>query len=292
MIYFEIAQGIIDYIEDNLYKEIELDDIAKRVNFSLMQVYRIFNLVTGMTPKEYVRRRRLTKSLFDIKYSQKPIIEIALKSGYSTPESFLRAFREMFGVLPSEYRMSHTGVIPSSKPDIMKEFIHRASHESASEGLGERKEIGVFFMYRPAMKLIGRLNDDKLDPSEFYDLCIKNGIRKSFEKIEDALFYCGACLNKPNPYDMHLFGAAVACDYSRIVPDNLEIFDVPASEYAVFYHNPYSTEEHGSIINSVWKAVGEFDPEKYDYEMNMENGPVIEIDDEIGYFLHLPVRKK
>lgn len=291
MIYFEIVQGIIDYIEDNLNEDIEIERIVKRTNYSLMQVYRIFSIITGMSIKEYIRRRRLTKALFDIKYSDEPITNIALKSGYSTLESFSRAFRDLFGILPNKYRKECNMVIPTSKPEIMKALIHKASHEAVDNGLYERKQIDIFFTTKPAMKFMGWVNREKMQPAEFYEYCIKKGIDNYFSKIEDNLFCCGACLNKPNPYDMHMYCMAVPFDYDGMIPDNFDIFNIPASEYVVFHHSSYTIEEHGSIINSIWDVAGSFKPENFGYIFNMNNAPVIEIDDDLGYFLHIPVKK-
>lgn len=291
MVYSEVVQGIIDYIEDNLNENIQLEAIAVRANFSLMQTYRIFSIITGMTLKEYIRRRRLSKALFEIRYSCEPIINIAFKSGYSTHEAFSRAFRELFGILPIECRKERNEVIPTSKPEIMKDLIHKASHEALGKGLNEKKQVELFFLYKPPMKFIGKVNRDKLPPDEFYDFCIKSGINSSFTKITESLFCCGACLNKPKPYDLHMFCIAAPIDYNGVIPEGLDVFDIQASEYAVFYHAPYSMLEHGSVISSAWEAVGLFKPDYFGYEHNWEGVPVVEIDDELGYFLHIPVRK-
>lgn len=291
MVYAEVVQGIIDYIEDNLHEDIQLETIAERANFSLMQVYRIFSIITGMTLKEYIRRRRLSKALFDIKYSKEQIIGIALKSGYSTHEAFSRAFKELFGVLPIECRKDYIRVIPTTKPEIMTDFIHKASHEAANDGLYEKKHIEVLFLNKPSMKFIGRVNRDRLPPDEFYSYCIKDEIYNSFAKITEGLFCCGACLNKPKPYDLHMFCIAAPIHYNGVIPDGFEVFYIQASEYAVFHHATYAMQEHGSVISSAWGAVSSFNPDCFGYEYNWDNAPVIEIDDELGYFLHIPIRK-
>lgn len=292
MDYFEITERIIDYIEDNLQNNIELDAIAEETNFSLMQVYRIFSIVTGMTLKEYIRTRRLTKSLFEVMYSKESIINIALDSGYSSHEAFSRAFKKHFRVLPIQCRRQHhSRIISYSKPDIMKRFIHRASHEALDKGLYEKKNIDVFFATKPSMKFIGKINTKKLDPSKFYEYCIKDGIEDKFSEIRQGLFCCGACLNKPRPYDMHMFAIAVSDHYNEIIPKGLQAVNIKSSEYAVFYHNQYSTEEHGSVISSAWQVANSFKPMNFGYEFNFHEAPVIEIDDELGYFLHIPVKK-
>ncbi|MFZ5354028.1 MAG: helix-turn-helix domain-containing protein [Bacillota bacterium] len=291
MLYSEIAQNIINYIEDRLHEEIELNELAKESSFSLMQVYRIFSTITGMTPKDYIRGRRLTKALFDVKYLKDPILDIALKYGYSTHEAFSRAFRKYFGILPSEYRKKQESAVPMYKYDVPVALIHKASHEAADSCYYDNKKIDLFFADKAALKLAGWVNKDKMLPSDFYDYCILNGIENRFAIVKDALFCCGACLNKPKPYDMHMFCMALPYDYNGTLPDDFEVFDVQASRYAVFSHGPYSPEEHGGVISSVRSMVSSFRPEAYGYEFNMSDAPILETDNELGYFLHLPVRK-
>jgi AraC family transcriptional regulator len=61
----------------------------------------------GETLKEYVRRLRLERAARNLKQLDGPIIEIALQAGFEAHESFTRAFGDMFGISPSEYRTAH-----------------------------------------------------------------------------------------------------------------------------------------------------------------------------------------
>lgn len=101
-IYKELNE-CIKYIEDNLDGEINYKRISKIFGCSESTIQRVFPLITGMTLTEYIRRRRLTVAISDIKNNQK-IIDIALKYGYSSDVSFSRSFKKMHGILPSKVK--------------------------------------------------------------------------------------------------------------------------------------------------------------------------------------------
>jgi AraC family transcriptional regulator len=99
--YQEIVEAVKKYIESNIECVISPDDVANEINYSLRQLNRIFSMSTGITVGKYLRWNKLVKSLFELKYSDNPIIDIALKYGYESQESYMRAFKESFSINPS-----------------------------------------------------------------------------------------------------------------------------------------------------------------------------------------------
>ena len=100
----EGIQSAIDYIEDNITEELDYSEIAARSACSAFYFQRIFGALCGMTLGEYIRSRRLTLAGSDIVSTDEKVIDIALKYGYSSPDSFTRAFASFHGVTPSEAR--------------------------------------------------------------------------------------------------------------------------------------------------------------------------------------------
>ena len=92
----------ITYMEDHLTDEITLDDIAKSVNLSVFHFHRAFSMLTGMSPAEYLRNRRLSQAGADLINKDEKVIDVALKYGYETPESFSKAFTRHHGVSPMQ----------------------------------------------------------------------------------------------------------------------------------------------------------------------------------------------
>ena len=97
-------QNAIDYVENNLLADLNIQDIAKTSLTSAFQFQRAFHILSGLTIGEYIRNRRLTLAAGDLQHGDERILDIALKYGYETPESFSRAFERFHGVLPSKVR--------------------------------------------------------------------------------------------------------------------------------------------------------------------------------------------
>ena len=67
---------------------------------------RFFSYMTGMTPTEYIRRRRLSLAAQELRQSETPIVDLAVKYGYDSAAAFSRAFGRQHGVAPSVFRKS------------------------------------------------------------------------------------------------------------------------------------------------------------------------------------------
>lgn len=111
MDYSAEVQKAIDSIEDNLYDDIKLSDIAKKSHLSEFYFHRLFHKVTGETVMGYVRKRRLSKAALDLKNTELTVLDIAVKYQFSCGESFARAFKKMYGITPYEYRKSNKNII-------------------------------------------------------------------------------------------------------------------------------------------------------------------------------------
>lgn len=100
----ENMKKAINYIEDNLDTEIEYVRVAQIALCSQYHFQRMFAFLIGIPLSEYIRRRRLTLAAFELQNSNEKIIDLALKYGYNSPDSFSRAFLAMHGVTPSKAR--------------------------------------------------------------------------------------------------------------------------------------------------------------------------------------------
>jgi len=94
-------QNAIKYIEDNISADLKIEDIAECSYVSAFHFQRIFNVLCGITVGEYIRNRRLTLAAQELSRENDKVINIALKYGYDSPDSFARAFARFHGVSPS-----------------------------------------------------------------------------------------------------------------------------------------------------------------------------------------------
>jgi len=94
----------IDYMEEHLTDNISAQDVADRVYLSPFFLQKGFSLMTGYGIGEYIRNRRLYRAALDLKETDDKVIDIALRYGYETPESFTKAFSRFHGATPSQVR--------------------------------------------------------------------------------------------------------------------------------------------------------------------------------------------
>lgn len=94
----------IDYIEDHLTEDIHCEDVAGAVYISVFHFQRTFNLLTGMTVGEYIRKRRLSLAGEELTRQNAKVIDAALKYGYDSPESFTKAFTRFHGITPAQVK--------------------------------------------------------------------------------------------------------------------------------------------------------------------------------------------
>ncbi len=101
MDYITGIQNAINYIETHLTDEIEIENVASEAAMSTFYFQRIFGILCGVTLGDYIRLRRLTLAGIELASRKTKIIDIALKYGYETAESFTRAFTKFHGITPS-----------------------------------------------------------------------------------------------------------------------------------------------------------------------------------------------
>jgi AraC family transcriptional regulator len=106
----------IDYIEENLVGELDINKAAEKAACSTFHFQRMFFAIIGVTPAEYVRRRRLTLAATELSSGREKVIDIAMKYGYDSPDAFTRAFRNVHGVTPTAAR--EPGVTLTAYPRI------------------------------------------------------------------------------------------------------------------------------------------------------------------------------
>lgn len=104
MEWIESIRSAIAYIEENLTEELKIENIAKKACLSSFYFQKGFAMLCGFTVGEYIRKRRLSLAGSDLIHSHQKIIEIALKYGFDSPDSFTKAFLRFHGVTPTAVR--------------------------------------------------------------------------------------------------------------------------------------------------------------------------------------------
>lgn len=226
---------VIDYIEDNIAEDFDYNYIARIVGCDVYQFGRIFAYIVGIPFSEYIRNRRLSLAALELQTGKYKVIDIALKYGYNSPESFARAFKELHGIPPREactqgnkLRMCPRITFQISiKGDVNMEY--RIEEKGIIKGLGVVKNFGKWTENKEA----NNWQEQKGEVWEFWDNYLDGGMDSKIAEygLYRAPFYqMGVTTILENGDIVEAIGA----ESDGKMYDDLTEFEVPASTWAVF----------------------------------------------------------
>lgn len=116
---------IQNYIQANYQSEISLKDLASRLFLSNAYLSRYVKKHLGLTFMKYLNNVRLFHALDELLYTQKNMTHIALDNGFPTSAAFTKAFRDVYGMAPSEYRkeMNKQGEVTDPRQNLSSEEL-------------------------------------------------------------------------------------------------------------------------------------------------------------------------
>ena len=127
------------FIEEHLNEKICTEEIAEACYCSKSSLEKLFRCVNGLSVRDYLIRRRMTKAAREIaENTERDILTIALEYGYSSNEAFTRAFKQVWNCKPSEYRKRHYFEL---YPRLM------APSEEGDDYMKTRKHVDISELY-------------------------------------------------------------------------------------------------------------------------------------------------
>ena len=259
-------QRAIDYTEAHLTEEIDYDAVAKEAYSSAFHFQRVFSIMCGYTLGDYIRMRRLSLAADELRGSDAKVIDIALKYGYETPESFTRAFSRFHGVTPTEARNGGT-VKSFSKLSVKliltggKEMDYRIEKPGAIKVICKRETV-----HKP------ETGAGTPDITGFWAKCGQDGTMQKIvsyipenPKLAGLL---GICFSLETDGNVFPYGIGGAYNGAPVEP-GLQVVELPEYTYAVF---PFKGKMPDVFIETYRKIVSEFFPGsgKYEYAGGIE----------------------
>ena len=221
----------IDYIEEHITEPTDYARAAKEACSSLFNFQRVFALLCGYTLGDYVRMRRLTLAGEELLSTDAKVIDVALKYGYDSPESFSRAFTRFHGVSPSAVRK---GAAIRSFSRICVKLILTGG--SIMEYRIEKKQAAKIICRRREFTKPGDDYTNREIP-EFWNECGRDGsIQKLCGYIKDSAQFkglLGVCFSTEMTDSGFPYGIGAEYD-GESDPQDFEIVEIPAYTYAVF----------------------------------------------------------
>jgi AraC family transcriptional regulator len=100
----ECIEEVKAYIRAHLDEPLKRETLAKVAGFSVPHFHRLFTTGVGENVGRYVRRERLERAARKLRMGAVDITEVAQAAGYESHAAFSKAFRQHFGLSPSEFR--------------------------------------------------------------------------------------------------------------------------------------------------------------------------------------------
>lgn len=252
------VQRMQDYIDQHLSETITLADLSKVSFFSPWHSHRLFKEYTNLTPAEYIRRMRLSKSALRLRDESSKIIDIAFSLGFGSADGYTRAFAREFGCTPKEYTNT---LIPLSLflPYGVK-FINYRKEANQVENV---KNIFIQLIEKPARKAIIKRG---VQAEDYFAYCEEVGCNV-WGILTSIPSLCGepVCLWLPEQYQKpgtstYVQGVEVSADYAGAIPEGFDILELPAAKYLMFQGEPFREEEYCDAIIDVQRAGKKYDP--------------------------------
>lgn len=151
MKYEDCIQRSVDYIDQHLMENLDLDKVARQSGYSLSHFYKVFPAITGFSLKEFARNKRLAYAARRLVHSRDRILDIALESGFESQEVFTRAFSALYGTTPRSYRLTRKGSLETF--ESMDEFARQMEQRGTRQPLQIPVQSEIIF--RGWMHLVG-----------------------------------------------------------------------------------------------------------------------------------------
>lgn len=210
----------VDHIDASLGASADDGEIRRLSGYSRAMFSRVFSIFTGMTLSEYIRGRRLTEAAFDLRSSEERVIDVALRYGFGSPDSFAAAFKEFHGRTPSEVR------------DGMPFRVMSKLRLALSVRGGEEMKVSI--QKKPGFTVAGLMRE-AIESSECpatWDALYKSWDEEKLSALGSGQSY-GMCLDIEGPGTINYLAGYDVSDGVAARELGLDVFEVPENEYAI-----------------------------------------------------------
>ncbi len=256
----------IDYIEDNLDKEISYDEAARIACCSPYYFQRVFSYVSGVSLAEYIRRRKMTQAAFELQRADSRVIDVALKYGYSSPTSFNRAFQNVHGITPTAAKLG--GNVLQAYPSIQFK-IEITGGSAMAYRIVKKLPLRIVGIRIPLtsdmeenLRIVPEFWKASLQGKQFLEICsLSNGEPRGilgisvYKNPKEIYYYIGVAANSPAPAGMYGF-------------------EIPAATWVIFDNNGRFKEDVQSVFKRFYMEWLPFSGYKYAELPDIEVYPI------------------
>lgn len=266
----EAVQRMQNHIENHLNEEISLAELAEVAHYSPWYSARIFKDLTKLSPADYIRRLKLSKSALKLRDENIKIIDVAFDFGFASVDGYQRAFHREFGCNPKEYSKNP---IPLSlfTPYGVK-FIKTWKKESIT--MENVKNVFVQLIEKPLRKVVIKRGKEA---DNYWDYCKEVGcdvwgILTSMKSLcgEPVCLWLTPKYRKQNT-SIYVQGVEVDINFCGQIPEGFDVIELPAAKYLMFQGEPFAEEDYCEAIEAVQKSMDRYNPSIISYQWDNEN---------------------
>ncbi len=210
----------MDYLETTLDKIVDEKKVAFLSGYSYAMFSRVFSILTGNTLAEYVRHRKLTQAAEDLRATKEKVIDIALKYGYESADSFTNAFKKFHQCTPLDVRKGKQFKIVSK---VQLSLTVRG---------GTKMDIQI--QKKENFKVAG-IKLENIDSSlcaTAWNKLYSKFSPEEFSKIGKGQSY-GMCFDVKNCDKINYMACYDVDDTDKAQAMGLEVMEIPEGEYAI-----------------------------------------------------------
>lgn len=119
---WEAIQKTLNYIEDQIGEDIEIEELAEISALSVFYYQRLFTRLVKKPVREYIKLRRLARACDALRDKHNRILDVALEYGFDSHETFTRAFKDAYAITPARYRDKPVVLNHFDKPDLLLSY--------------------------------------------------------------------------------------------------------------------------------------------------------------------------
>jgi AraC-like DNA-binding protein/predicted transcriptional regulator YdeE len=278
------VQKMLDCVEENLAGQLTLEMLAARLSYSPYYCTRQFHKYAGISLRNYIRLRKVSSAVLDLRDTGLRIIDIAVKYGFTTQEAFTRSFKSAYGLTPNEYRKMPRPLPLMVKRNVFNPYSSGLMEVKVKENLINNITVSVQVV--PAHKFIGVRDIEADGYWEFWkrdalkygrDRCEEvDGVLSSIKNFNGQV---GGRFYRDGKWG-YMYGIEVSAGYKGEIPEGMESVSIPEGPYAVFHHPPYDyVSQERSVDDAMEKFIKNWNPAQHGYQWD---------DSRPAYYRHNP----
>ena len=286
----EAVQRMQNYIESRWQESITLAVLSEVSHFSPWYSARLFRKLTGLSPADYIRRYKLSRSALRLRDEDCKVIDVAFDLGFGSVDGYQRAFHREFGCNPREYAAHPVPLYLMTPYGVKYRFT-----EKEPMNMEQIKNVFIQVIEKPARKVILKRGIQAYDYMTYCNEagCDVWGLLTSIKSISGE----PVCLWLPEQYrpegtSQYVQGVEVSSDYGGPVPEGFDVIQLPAASFLMFQGEPFEEEDFCQAIQMVQTAMDRYDLSVIGLAPDPEN-PRIQLEPigTRGYIEMIPVKQ-